>query len=135
VESRRRAVDGAAVLLFGVAFCFVMYWWQLRYRYAAHDVGLALFASIPFLGLAALVALGGMRRVAAIVGWLVLAGLVGIAYVASATSSSSTAVVVWIAPYLYGGFALLILFVGDTFLRAWKTWRNGKRASSAPPQR
>jgi hypothetical protein len=32
----RRTVAAAAVMVLGVAFCFVMYWWQLQYRYAFH---------------------------------------------------------------------------------------------------
>ena len=42
------------MLLLGIGFCFVMYWWQLRYRYAFHDPTGNLLLAIPFAGLAAI---------------------------------------------------------------------------------
>jgi quinol-cytochrome oxidoreductase complex cytochrome b subunit len=122
MELRRRAVAAAAVLLLGVAFCFAMYWWQLRYEYAAHGVGLPLFTSLPFVGLAVMV-FAGMGRVAAVLEWLVLAALTGIAYISAATSSSSTAVVVFIAPFVYGAIVLSILFAVDRVVRSRKERR------------
>jgi hypothetical protein len=106
----------AIVLLLGVAFCFVMYAWQLRYAYAAHGLAINLLVALPFVGLALMV-LGGMGRVASALGWLVLAGLTGIAYIAAATSSSSTAAVIFIVPFLYGTIANSIIFAIDTILR------------------
>jgi hypothetical protein len=99
-----------------------MYWWQLRYPYAAHGLGLNLFAAIPFLGLAAMV-IGGMGRVATGLGWLILAALTGIAYVAAATSASSTAALVFIAPFFYGAVAVSILFAIDQVIRRRNTLR------------
>ena len=116
---RSRAVEAAAVLLLGVAFCFVMYAWQLQYAYAAHGLAINLFVALPFVGLALMV-LGGMGRVATVLGWLVLAGLTGVAYIAAATSSSSTAVLVFIAPFVYGTIANAIIFAVDSILRKRK---------------
>ena len=113
---RSRAVEAAAVLLLGIAFCCVMYAWQLRYAYAAHGLGVNLFVALPFVGLAAMV-LGGMGRVATVLGWLVLAALTGIAYITAATSSSSTAVLVYLVTFLYGAIVLSILFAVDSILR------------------
>ena len=50
---------------------------------AVPDEGLALGGSIPFAGLAALI-VGGLRRWAAALGWVVLAALTSLAYAASA---------------------------------------------------
>jgi hypothetical protein len=111
-----RLSRATAVLLLGVAFCFVMYWWQLRYRYAFHDASGNLILALPFVGLAAMV-LGGMGRAATILGWLVLAGLTGAAYVSGATSSSSTAPVAFVAPFVYGTFANSIIFAVDHIVR------------------
>jgi hypothetical protein len=116
---RSRAVEAATVLLLGVAFCFVMYTWQLRYPYAAHGLGIILVVALPFLGLSLMV-LGGMGRVATALGWLVLAALTGVAYIAAATSSSSTAVLVFIVPFLYGTIANSIIFAVDAILRSRK---------------
>jgi len=113
---RGRAVEAAAVLLLGIAFCFVMYAWQLRYAYAAHGLAVNLFVALPFIGLALMV-LGGMGRVATALGWFVLAGLTGVAYIGAATSSSSTAVLIFIAPFFYGTIANAIIFAVDTILR------------------
>jgi len=113
---RSRAVEAAAVLLLGIAFCFVMYAWQLRYAYAAHGLAVNLFVALPFIGLALMV-LGGMGRVATALGWFVLAGLTGVAYIGAATSSSSTAVLIFIAPFFYGTIANAIIFAVDTILR------------------
>jgi hypothetical protein len=121
---RPGAVAAAAVLLLGTAFCFVMYWWQLRYRYAFHDPTGNLLLAIPFAGLAAMVA-GGMRRVAAALGWVVLAVMTGSAYIEAAKSSSSTAPVLYLAPFFYGAIVLSILFAVDSILRAR---REGRRA-------
>lgn len=114
-----RLVHASIVVLLGLAFCFVMYWWQLRYPYAAHGFGLAFFAAIPFVGLALLV-VGGLGRAATSLGWLVLAGLTALAFIAAATSSSSTAVLIWIAPFAYGAVALVIISLGDGLVRVWK---------------
>jgi len=65
----RRAVGGEAVLVLGLAFCFVMYWWQLRYEFAFHDPLANLYLSIPFAGLAVMVA-SGMGPTAAVMSWL-----------------------------------------------------------------
>jgi hypothetical protein len=113
---RVRAIDAAIALLLGIAFCFVMYWWQLRYPYAAHGLSFVLFTAIPFAGLAAMV-MGGMRPVAAALGWLVLALMTGSVYVEAATSSSSTAAVLYLAPFFYGAIVLSILFAVDSILR------------------
>ena len=113
---RGRAVEAAAVLLLGIAFCFVMYAWQLRYAYAAHGLAVNLFVALPFIGLALMV-LGGMGRVATALGWFVLAGLTGVAYIGAATNSSSTAVLIFIAPFFYGTIANAIIFAVDTILR------------------
>lgn len=133
MELRRRAVAAATVLLLGLAFCFVMYWWQLRYPYAARGFGFALFAAIPFGGLALMV-IGGMSRVATVLGWLVLAVLTAGAYIGSATSSSSTSALIWLAPFIYGTIVLSILFALDSILRAsklslraWRDWRRDDR--------
>ena len=116
MELRRRAVAASVALLLGLAFCFVMYWWQLRYQYAAHGFGLNLFMAIPFAGLAAMV-LGGLRVVPAAFGWLVLAVLTASAYVGAATSSSSTAAVLYVGPLFYGAVVLSIIFGVDSILR------------------
>ena len=112
----RRAVAAAAVLVLGVAFCFVMYWWQLRYRYAFHGATGNLYLAIPFAGLAAMVA-GGMRLVPAMLGWVILAFLTGAAYVGNATSDSSTASLIFLAPFVYGTLALSIVFAVDHIFR------------------
>ncbi len=113
---RSRAVGATAVLLLGIAFCFVMYWWQLRYQYAFHDATGNLYLAVPFAGLAAMVA-GGMGRLPAALGWLVIAFLTGAAYIGNATSDSSTASLVFVAPFIYGTLALSILFAIDHILR------------------
>jgi biotin transporter BioY len=128
VQRRRRAVAAAAALLLGVAFCFVMYWWQLRYRYAFHGLTDNLFLAIPFAGLAVMI-LGGMTRIAAAVSWLVLAGLTGVAYVAAATSSSSTASIVFVVPFVWGGIVVCVIFAVDSTIRS----RARKRRSSELP--
>ena len=97
-----RAVAAAAVLLLGVAFCFAMYGWQLRYSYAFHDPAGNFFLAIPFAGLAVM---------------LILATLTVIAYVAAATSSSSTAALVFIAPFVYGTFGISVIFAVDQIVR------------------
>jgi hypothetical protein len=115
----RAAVGATFVLLLGVAFCFVMYWWQLRYAYALEDPVANLVLAIPFAGLAAMVA-GGMSRAAAIVSWLLLAGLTGLAYVSAATSSSSTAAIVFVVPFVYGTIVVSLIFAVDYILRRRK---------------
>ena len=116
MKLRGRAVEAAAVLLLGVAFCFVMYWWQLRYEYAYHGLGLSLFMAIPFAGLAAMVA-GGMSRIGTALGWLALAALTGYAYVAVAKDPSSVAAVGYLAPLFVGTIVLSIIFAVDSILR------------------
>jgi len=111
-----KAVEAAAVLLLGVAFCFVMYWWQLRYQYAFHGLAGNLVSAIPFAGLAAMVA-GGMSRPAAALGWLVLAVLAGSAYVDAATSSSSTAAIAFVGPFFPGLLVVSVIFAVDALLR------------------
>jgi hypothetical protein len=118
-----RGVGAAAVLLLGLAFCFGMYWWQLRYEYAFRDPVANLYLVIPFAGLAVLVA-AGMTHAAAALSWLVLAGLTGVAYVWAATSSSSTAAVAFVAPFLWGGLLVSTIFVVDYTIRR----RRRKRA-------
>jgi hypothetical protein len=122
-----KALGAAIVLLLGIAFCFVMYWWQLRYQYAFHGLAGNLILAIPFAGLAAMVA-GGMSRPAAALGWLVLAFLTGSAYVDAATSSSSTAAVVFVAPFVYGTLVVSLVFAVDRILRRR---RKSKSAASA----
>jgi hypothetical protein len=122
VEFRRRVIAAAVALLLGIAFCFVMYWWQLRYRYGFHDAADNLWLAIPFAGLAVMV-WGGLRLVPAILGWLFLALITGAAYVGNATSSSSTAPVIFIAPFVYGTVVLSILFAIDSIFRARKRSR------------
>jgi hypothetical protein len=120
----RRAVSTAAVLSLGVGFCFVMYWWQLRYQYAFRDPVANLYLAIPFAGLAVMVAVG-MGRGAAALSWLILAGLTGLAYVSAATSSSSTAAVVFVAPFVWGGLLVSVIFAVDHTIRR----RRRKRGS------
>lgn len=129
-----RAVEAAAALLLGVAFCFVVFWWQFDYEPGARGVWQPLVAATPFAGLALLV-LGGMRRLATSIAFIVLAALTGLAFAADAESTGSTSGLVWIGPLIYGPVVLVILFVGDTVPRAWRTWRQGWRSSSAPRQR
>jgi hypothetical protein len=116
MTSRAALVGAAAVLLLGVAFCFVMYWWQLRYDYAFHGSADNLIFAIPFAALAAMV-LGGMSRPAAVLGWLVLAALTGSAYVDAATSSSSTAALAFVAPFIPGIVVVSLIFTVDHILR------------------
>jgi len=122
-----RVFGAAAVLLLGLAFCFGMYWWQLRYEYAFRDPVANLYLVIPFAGLAVLVA-AGMGRTAAGVSWLVLAGLTGVAYVEAATSSSSTAAVAFLAPFVWGGLLVSAIFVIDYTIRR----RTRKRGHHVP---
>ena len=122
-----RGVGAAAVLLLGLAFCFGMYWWQLRYEYAFRDPVANLYLVIPFAGLAVLVA-AGMGRTAAAVSWLVLAGLTGAAYVSAATSSSSTAAVAFVVPFVWGGLLVSTIFVVDYTIRR----RRRKRGHEVP---
>lgn len=112
-----RTVGAAAVLLLGVAFCFVMYWWQLRYEYAYRGLGLNLFMAIPFAALAAMV-IGGMSRIATILGWLTLATLTGLVYVEVPKDESSTAAIAYLVPLFYGVIMLSIIFAVDSILRA-----------------
>ena len=122
-----RGVAAAAVLLLGLAFCFGMYWWQLRYEYALRDPVANLYLVIPFAGLAVLV-VAGMTRAAAAASWLVLAGLTGVAYVWAARSSSSTAAVAFVAPFLWGGLLVSTIFVVDYTIRR----RRRKRGHEVP---
>jgi phosphotransferase system glucose/maltose/N-acetylglucosamine-specific IIC component len=126
VRAHRKAIAALAVLLLGVAFCFVMYWWQLRYTYAFHGAAGNLVLAIPFAGLAVMVAFG-MSRLAAVASWLVLAALIGLAYVSAATSSSSTAAIVFIVPFVYGGVIVSVIFAVDSTIRR----RMQRRRSSA----
>jgi hypothetical protein len=126
----RRAVGAAAVVSLGVAFCFAMYWWQLRYKYPFRDPVANLYLAIPFAGLAVMVA-AGMGRTAAALSWLVLAGLTGLAYVGAATSSSSTAAVVFAAPFVWGGLLVSVIFAVDHTMRR----RRRKREGHAPSTR
>lgn len=120
-------IGAAVVLLLGLAFCFGMYWWQLRYEYALRDPVANLYLVIPFAGLAVMVA-AGMGRTAAAVSWLVLAGLTGVAYVEAATSSSSTAAVAFVAPFVWGGLLVSAIFVVDYTTRR----RRRKRGHHVP---
>ena len=119
-------VGAAFVLLLGVAFCFVMYPWQLRYAYALEDPVANLVLAIPFAGLTAMVG-GGMSRVAATVSWLLLAGLTGLAYVSAATSSSSMAAIVFV-PLVYGTIVVSIIFAVDYILRRRKSSKSPANA-------
>lgn len=121
-------VSAAVVLLLGLAFCFGMYWWQLRYEYALRDPVANLYLVIPFAGLAVMVA-AGMGRTAAAISWLVLAGLTGVAYVEAAISSSSTAAVAFVAPFVWGGLLVSTIFVVDYMIRR----RRRKRVRHVPP--
>jgi hypothetical protein len=112
------------VLALGLAFCFVMYWWQLRYKYAFDDPLANLYLAIPFAGLAVMVAVG-MGPTAAVVSWLVLAGLTGLAYVEAATSSSSTAALLFLAPFLWGGLLVSVIFATDHTIRRRRQKRGG----------
>jgi hypothetical protein len=125
VPSRSRPIAAAVALLVGVAFCFIMYWWQLRYDYAYRGLGLNLFMAVPFVGLAAM-ALGGMTRVAIIIGWLILAAMTAEAYVGAATSSSSTAVVLYLAPLFYGAIVLSVIFAVDSIIRGIRGRKEGR---------
>ena len=116
MRARGRAVAAAAALLLGVALCFLMYWWQLRYRYAFHGLAGNLILALPFAGLAAMI-VGGMTRPAAALSWVVLAVLTGSAYVDAATSSSSTAAIAFVAPFFPGLFVVSIIFAVDAVLR------------------
>jgi hypothetical protein len=116
MAARAALVGAAAVLLLGVAFCFVMYWWQLRYEYAFHGLAGNLIFAIPFAALAAMV-VGGMSRPAAALGWLVLAVLTGSAYVDAATSSSSTAAIAFVAPFFPGIVVVSLIFAVDHIVR------------------
>jgi hypothetical protein len=127
VQPHGRAVGAAAVLLLGLVFCFVMYWWQLRYAYAFHDLAWNLVFAIPFAGLATMVA-GGMSRPAAALSWLVLAVLTGSAYVDAASSSSSTAAVAYAAPFVPGIPVVSVIFAVDHILRRR---RRSKRPAGA----
>jgi hypothetical protein len=111
-----KAAEAATVLLLGIAFCFVMYWWQLRYEYAFHSLAGNLIFAIPFAGLAVMV-VGGMSRPAAAFGWLVLAFLTGSAYVDAATSSSSTAAIAYAGPFITGIPVVSVIFAVDPILR------------------
>jgi hypothetical protein len=122
VEPRSRAVAAAAVLLLGVAFCFVTYWWQLRYQYAGHGLGLPVFAAIPFAGLAVLVIFGLGRAVTAL-SWIVLAAITACSYLAAATSASSTAALAFGVPYILFAIVVFVVFPIDTIVRAWEAWR------------
>ena len=122
-----RGVGAAAVLLLGLAFCFGMYWWQLRYQYAFRDPVANLYLVIPFAGLAVLVATG-MGRTAAAVSWLLLAGLTGDAYVEAATSSSSTAALLFLGPFVFGGLFVSTIFFVDYTIRR----RRRKRGPPVP---
>jgi hypothetical protein len=108
-----------------------MYWWQLRYEFAFHDPAANLYLAIPFAGLAVMVA-AGMSRIAAAVSWLVLAGLTGAAYVGAATSSSSTAAVIFVAPFIWGGLLVSVIFAVDYTLRH-RRHRARKHGSHIPP--
>lgn len=126
---RKRLITAAVALVLGLAFCFVMYWWQLRYAYAYHGMGLNLFMSIPFAVLAGMV-FGGMSRGATILGWIALAVMTAAAYVSAATNSNSTAVIVYVLPLFYGAIVLSIVFAVDSILRRskfWKRWRQDER--------
>jgi hypothetical protein len=116
MQGRARAVGAAAALVLGIAFCFVMYRWQLRYEFAFQGLAANLVLAVPFAGLAAMV-LGGMSRPAAALGWLVLAVLTGLAYVSAARSSTSTAPIVFVTPFIYGTFVSSIIFAVDHILQ------------------
>src|SRR5690242_2623947 len=112
----KAVVEAVVVLLLGLAFCFVMYWWQLRYDYAFHGWTGNLILAVPFAALAAMVA-GGMSRPAAALGWLVLAVLTASAYVDAATSSSSTAAIAFVAPFFPGLVVVSLIFAVDHIVR------------------
>lgn len=79
-----RLLGAAIALLLGVAFSFAMYSWQTPYgQQPPYQTKDWLWSSIPFAGLAALI-VGGLRRSAAALGWIVLAALTSLAYAASA---------------------------------------------------
>ncbi len=81
---RERLITAAGAFLLGVGFCFAMYRWQTPYRYPSPKEAYAwLFTSIPFAGLAVLIALG-LRRSASLLGWIVLATLTCVAFAAAA---------------------------------------------------
>lgn len=81
---RARLLTAAGALLLGVAFCFAMYRGLTPYRYPSPKETYAwLFTSIPFAGLALLIVFG-LRRAASLLGWVVLAALTVVAFVAAA---------------------------------------------------
>ncbi|MFL5942254.1 MAG: hypothetical protein ACJ75L_03175 [Gaiellaceae bacterium] len=125
--SPKAAIEATVVLLLGLAFCFVMYWWQLRYQYAFHGLASNLVLALPFAALAAMVA-GGMSRPAAGLGWLVLAVLTGSAYVDAATSSSSTAAIAFIGPFIPGLVVVSLIFAVDHIVRRRRKSKSAARA-------
>ena len=87
---RERLITAAVALLLGVAFCFAMYAWQTPYKYPSpNEANAPLFASIPFAGLAVLIVFG-LRRSASVLGWIVLATLIGLAFAPGAHSWGGT---------------------------------------------
>ena len=78
--------------------------------------------ALPFAGLAVMI-LGGLRAVPAALAWLVLAVMTASAYVGAATSSSSTAAVLYVAPLFYGAVVLSIIFAVDSILRGRRGMR------------
>jgi hypothetical protein len=114
---KRRLGWAVAAVLLGVAFCFAMYGWQSRYEYALDNPVGNLLIALPFVALAGLIVCG-MGRTAATLGWVVLAALTGFAYVAAATSTSSTAVLVFLVPFFWGGIAVAVIFAVDQVIRS-----------------
>jgi hypothetical protein len=117
VRSRSsRVLPATAALLLGVAVCFVMDAWAARHTSSPMRVVGDLVLALPFAGLAAMI-VGGMSRIASAVGWLVLASLTVFAYIEDATTESSTASLVFLAPFIWGGVAISIIFAGDRIIR------------------
>jgi len=80
---RERLISATAALLLGVAFSYAMYRWQPPYMNPSPaQTKVWVQTSIPFAGLAVLIA-WGLRRSAAALGWIVLAALTGLAYAVS----------------------------------------------------
>lgn len=112
---RKRLIAAAVVLVLGLAVCFGMYWWQLRYQYALHGLGLPIATTIPFVLLAALV-LGGMGRALTAVSFFVLAFLTGTALLGVATSPDLLAGLVFIPLLVVESIALPIVFAIESIV-------------------
>jgi hypothetical protein len=79
-DARTRWLDAAVALLLGVAFSFAIYHWLPPYTNPSPgQTRIWVLTSIPFAGLAVLLAAGVRRSVGAL-GWIALAALTVLAY-------------------------------------------------------